>query len=188
MPARDARSRLIADLESRCNDAQMDTAHIIVTHTPLYVWMVLGLLLFLGVRRLKPRRTHLAVAALAPAAFFIWSVVTAASLHFGGDSEAAIIAWPLAFLSGALSWSIRTVPGQHMCAAGSSNMQPRDCRSRCMRSSGLPATALGYGRGLCLRWWTLLPWRALSFRPLQPEEQWPTFFHHFSTLSAFRVV
>lgn len=87
----------------------MDTAHVIVTHTPLYVWVVLVLLLFLGVRRLKPRRTHLALAALAPVGFFIWSVATAGLLFFGGDKEAAIVAWPLAFLSGALSGPIRTV-------------------------------------------------------------------------------
>jgi hypothetical protein len=88
----------------------MDIPHIIVTHTPLYVWVVLVLLLFLGVRRLKPRRTHLALAALAPAGFFVWSVATAASLFFGGDKGAAIVAWPLAFLGGALSRPIRTVP------------------------------------------------------------------------------
>jgi len=88
----------------------MDTAHIIVRHTPLYVWVVLALLLFLGLRRLKPRRTHLALAALAPAGFFVWSVATAGLLFFGGDKGAAIVAWPLAFLGGALSGPIRTVP------------------------------------------------------------------------------
>ena len=88
----------------------MPTAHIIATHMPLYVWLVLALLLFLGVRRLKPRRTHLAVAALAPAGFFVWSVATAGLLFFGGDRGAAIVAWPLAFLGGALSGPIRTVP------------------------------------------------------------------------------
>jgi hypothetical protein len=88
----------------------MDTLHIIVTHTPLYVWVVLALLLFLGIRRLKPRRTHLALAALAPAGFFVWSIATAASLFFAGDKGAAMAAWPVAFLGGALSGPIRTVP------------------------------------------------------------------------------
>jgi hypothetical protein len=88
----------------------MDIAHIILTHTPLYVWMILALLLVLGIRRLRPRRTHLALAALAPAAFFIWSVATAAALFFGGHQDAAIVAWPLAFIGGALSGPIRTVP------------------------------------------------------------------------------
>jgi hypothetical protein len=88
----------------------MDTLHIIVTHTPLYVWVVLTLLLFLGIRRLKPRRTHLALAALAPAGFFVWSAATAATLFFDGDKGALMVAWPLAFLSGVLSGRIRTVP------------------------------------------------------------------------------
>jgi hypothetical protein len=88
----------------------MDTAHIIITHTPLYVWLILVLLLFLGGRRLKPRRTHLAVAALAPAGFFVWSVATAGLLFFGGEKGAAMVAWPLAFLCGALSGPIRSVP------------------------------------------------------------------------------
>jgi hypothetical protein len=44
----------------------MKTASIIIAHTPVYVWLILALLMFLGVRRLKPRRTHLALAALAP--------------------------------------------------------------------------------------------------------------------------
>ncbi|PSJ41921.1 hypothetical protein [Allosphingosinicella deserti] len=88
----------------------MGTAYIILTHTPLYVWVLLVLLLFLGARRLKERRTHLALAALAPASFFVWSVATAALLFFGGDKAAASIAWPLAFLGGALSGPIRTVP------------------------------------------------------------------------------
>ena len=87
----------------------MQIAHIIVTHTPLYVWLVLALLLFLGIRRLRPRRTHLAVAALAPAGFFVWSVATAGWLFLGGEKGAAIVAWPLAFLGGALSAPVRTV-------------------------------------------------------------------------------
>jgi hypothetical protein len=81
----------------------MDIAYVIVSHTPLYVWVVLVLLIFLGVRRLKPRRTHLALAVLAPLGFFIWSVVGARLLFFGEDKL-------LAFLSGALSSPVRTVP------------------------------------------------------------------------------
>ncbi|HEX9953641.1 MAG TPA: hypothetical protein VGB48_00290 [Allosphingosinicella sp.] len=88
----------------------MFIARIIIDHTPIYVWVVLALLIFLGARRLKPRRTHLAVAALAPAGFFIWSVSAAALLFIGGHQGAAIIAWPVAFLSGAFSGPIRTVP------------------------------------------------------------------------------
>jgi hypothetical protein len=85
------------------------TVRIILTHTPLYVWGILALLLFIGIRRLKPRRTHLAVAALAPAGFIAWSVATAILLFLGGN-QAAAMAWPVAFLAGAASGPIRTVP------------------------------------------------------------------------------
>jgi hypothetical protein len=88
----------------------METATIIATHTPAYVWVVLALLLFLGIRRLKPRRTHLALAALAPFGFLTWSVVVAGLLFSGGDKGTAVIAWAVAFLTGALSGPIRTVP------------------------------------------------------------------------------
>ncbi|HEX8258046.1 MAG TPA: hypothetical protein VF589_10465 [Allosphingosinicella sp.] len=93
----------------------METASIIATHTPVYVWLVLALLLFLGVRRLKPRRTHLALAAPAPLGFLTWSVLAAGLLFFGGDKETSVVAWGVAFLTGALSGPIRTVPSpKHM--------------------------------------------------------------------------
>jgi hypothetical protein len=87
----------------------METARIIILHTPIYVWVLLVLLLFLGVRRLKPRRTHLALAALAPMGFFTWSILAAGLLFFGGAKGTALVAWPVAFLAGALSGPIRTV-------------------------------------------------------------------------------
>jgi hypothetical protein len=88
----------------------METASIIAGHTPVYVWLVLALLLFLGVRRLKPRRTHLALAALAPLGFLTWSVLTAGFLFLDQGKGTAVVAWGLAFLVGALSGHIRTVP------------------------------------------------------------------------------
>jgi hypothetical protein len=88
----------------------METAGIIVTHTPLYVWLLLALLLVLGARRLKARRAHLAVAALAPVSFLAWSLVSAAMLLSSGDEGAVAVAWSVAFLAGALSGPIRTVP------------------------------------------------------------------------------
>jgi hypothetical protein len=88
----------------------MKTASIIIAHTPVYVWLILALLIFLGVRRLKPRRTHLALAALAPFGFFTWSVLAAGLLFIGGANVTAVIAWAAAFLTGALSGPIRTVP------------------------------------------------------------------------------
>lgn len=88
---------------------RMDTAYLIVTYTPPYVWVLFVLLLFLGARRLKPRRTHLALAALAPMGFFTWSVVAAGLLSHGGERGTVVVAWAVAFLAGALSGPIRTV-------------------------------------------------------------------------------
>lgn len=88
----------------------METTRIIMLHTPTYVWVFLVLLLFLGVRRLKERRTHLALAALAPMGFFTWSAFAAGLLFFSGETGTALIAWPVAFWAGALSGPIRTVP------------------------------------------------------------------------------
>ena len=41
----------------------LDLLRRIVAGTPPYVWLILALLLAIGVRRLKPRRTPLALAA-----------------------------------------------------------------------------------------------------------------------------
>ena len=76
----------------------METTRIILLPTPIYVWVLFALLLFLGVCRLRPRRTHLALAALAPMGFFTWSASTAGLLFFGGGKGSALVAWPIAFL------------------------------------------------------------------------------------------
>jgi len=88
----------------------MEAARIIITHTPPYVWVLLVLLIILGVRRLKPRRTHLALAALAPVSFFIWSIIAAGLSIHGGNEGTAVIAWAVPFMLGALSGPLRTVP------------------------------------------------------------------------------
>jgi hypothetical protein len=50
------------------------------------------------------------IAALAPFGFLTWSVVAAGLLFSGGDKGTAVIAWAVAFLIGALSGPLRTVP------------------------------------------------------------------------------
>lgn len=89
---------------------RMETAWIIVTHTPAYVWLVFLLLLVMGGRRLKPRRTHLALAALAPGGFLIWSLSTAAMMLLAANPWPVLTCWGLAFAIGAASRPIRTVP------------------------------------------------------------------------------
>jgi hypothetical protein len=90
--------------------ALMEIARIIITHTPAYVGLVFLLLLVMGVRRLKPRRTHLALAALAPAGFLIWSLSTAAMMLLTEDPWPALASWGLGFALGVASRPIRTVP------------------------------------------------------------------------------
>jgi hypothetical protein len=82
---------------------------ITLAHTPVYVWAVLALLVVLGVRRLRPRQTHLAKAALAPAGFFIWSMATAALMFGRLDAWAVVACWGIPFAAGAASGRVRTV-------------------------------------------------------------------------------
>ena len=64
----------------------------------------------MGVRRLKPRRTHLAMAALAPAGFLIWSISAAALMLFHLQPWVVLACWGVAFAAGAGSGRVRTVP------------------------------------------------------------------------------
>ena len=113
-PITDLRTQLplvIAEVENRCEDeTQMSIVRVIVTHTPIYVWVVFVLLLVMGVRRLSPRRTHLAMAALAPVGFFVWSLATAASMFLHLNAWTLVAFWGIAFAAGAGSGRIRTVP------------------------------------------------------------------------------
>lgn len=82
----------------------------IFAHTPSYVWALLALLLVMGFRRLRQRRTHLALAAIAPLGSLVWSLVTAASLFAHLHPLAILSCWGIAFAAGAGSARIRTVP------------------------------------------------------------------------------
>jgi hypothetical protein len=88
----------------------MEIARIIIEHTPVYVWLVLLLLLVMGGRRLKPRRTHLALAAVAPGGFLVWSLSTAAMMSLASGPWPVLACWGLGFALGAASGPIRTVP------------------------------------------------------------------------------
>lgn len=81
-----------------------------LTRTPPYVWAILALLLFLGIRRLKPRRIPLRVAAAAPIGFLAWSLFTLVSLTSQGDPIPVLGTGAIGLLAGAASASIRTVP------------------------------------------------------------------------------
>lgn len=67
----------------------MDIAHRILSGTPTFVWFILAGLLMLGVRRLSPRRTHIAVAAAAPIDFTAWRLATIACFRSGACRSVA---------------------------------------------------------------------------------------------------
>ena len=74
----------------------------VLANTPPWVWGVLVLLVVLGVRRLKPRRTHLALAALAPLAFIVWSL-TGTAIAARGSAGLVAAVWAGALVLGALT-------------------------------------------------------------------------------------
>lgn len=81
-----------------------------LTRTPPYVWAILAFLMFLGIRRLKPRRIPLRIAAAAPIGFFAWSLATVVSLASRGDPLPVLATAILALIVGAASARIRNVP------------------------------------------------------------------------------
>jgi hypothetical protein len=80
----------------------------VLAHTPLYVWLFLAAALMLGARRLKPRRTHFAVAALPPTLFMILGLWFAASVEAPFLCVAG--AWGASFTLGAATCPLRLVP------------------------------------------------------------------------------
>lgn len=81
---------------------------VVLANTPTYVWLLLAAALMLGARRLKPRRTHFAVAALPPALFMAMGLWFAASVEAPFSSVAA--SWATSFTLGAATSPLRLVP------------------------------------------------------------------------------
>lgn len=75
----------------------------VLGNTPPWVWGVLMLLVVLGVRRLKPRRTHLLVAALAPTAFTAWSLTGVLAAAQGVSTALVAAVWASALILGGLT-------------------------------------------------------------------------------------
>ena len=87
----------------------LDLLRRIVAGTPPYVWLILALLLAIGVRRLKPRRTPLAVAAAAPIGFTAWTSATIAGTLAAGDGGTVVAITLAAAAVGFLSGPFRLV-------------------------------------------------------------------------------
>ena len=88
----------------------MELASRILAGTPPWVWAVLGLLIVLGVRRLRPRRTHLAIAALAPTAFTLWSLTAVAAAARVGSTALVLGVWAAALAAGACTVLVHRGP------------------------------------------------------------------------------
>jgi hypothetical protein len=95
----------------------MNYVELILRNTPAWVFAVFGLLVFLGWRRLRPRRMTLYRAMAAPAVFFAWSAWSAAAAVSGSpDGWMAAPLWLASFLAGWWSCRVRVggAPPQHL--------------------------------------------------------------------------
>lgn len=79
---------------------------LVVQNTPVWVYGIFALLLYLGLSRLRPRRSHLLRALLAPLAFFVWSLWSAVSAATTSAQPQLVgLIWLALFLLG--WWSCR---------------------------------------------------------------------------------
>lgn len=87
-----------------------DYVPIVLGRTPIWVWVVLALLITLGIRRLKPRRTRLVVAAIAPVAFAIWSLMGVYAAARSGSAATVLAVWAVSGALGAMSALVHRGP------------------------------------------------------------------------------
>lgn len=83
---------------------------LIATRTPWWAYALLALLAYLGLRRLRQKRSSLVKAGLAPSAFAAWSVLTALSLARDNGPALVSAIWITGALLGAATGPIRLVP------------------------------------------------------------------------------
>jgi len=71
----------------------------IVAGTPVWVWPLLALLVFLGIRALRPTTAPIWRIAILPAIFFVWGLISLFNLH--GFALSRSLPWAVAFVGGA---------------------------------------------------------------------------------------
>ncbi len=59
----------------------MDLLGNIFSHTPVWVWVILALLIFLGVQASRPRTVRLLRILITPAVFIVWGIVSLTTKH-----------------------------------------------------------------------------------------------------------
>ncbi|MBD0274606.1 MAG: hypothetical protein ICV73_22085 [Acetobacteraceae bacterium] len=90
--------------------ATFEIVWIVASRTPWWVYALFAFLLYLGLRRLRPKRNRLWVAALAPGGFLLWSAVAAAALTRAEPAGLVAATWGTGFVLGAASAPVRLVP------------------------------------------------------------------------------
>ena len=88
----------------------LEIVWIVASRTPWWVYALLAFLLYLGLRRLRPKRNRLWVAALAPGGFLVWSALAAAALTRHEAAALVAATWGTGFVLGAASAPVRLVP------------------------------------------------------------------------------
>jgi hypothetical protein len=70
----------------------------IITNTPIWVWVLLAYLLFIGIRALRPGTAPLWRIAIMPMIFFVWGLASLYSMHGLGLSR--VLPWAVALVAG----------------------------------------------------------------------------------------
>lgn len=70
----------------------------IITNTPIWVWVLLAYLLFVGIRALRPGTAPLWRVAIMPIIFFVWGLASLYTLH--GLGLTRMLPWAAALVGG----------------------------------------------------------------------------------------
>ena len=70
----------------------------IVANTPIWVWVLLAYLLFIGIRALRPATAPLWRVAVLPTVFFVWGLFSLYQLH--GLALVRVMPWAAALVGG----------------------------------------------------------------------------------------
>lgn len=70
----------------------------IVANTPVWVWVLLAYLLFIGIRALRPATVPLWRVAILPAVFFVWGLYSLYQMH--GLALVRVLPWAAALIGG----------------------------------------------------------------------------------------
>ncbi|MBX9615885.1 MAG: hypothetical protein K2X25_09850 [Caulobacteraceae bacterium] len=79
---------------------------LVLRQTPFWVWAVLSMLVFLGIRRLRTRTTTLLMMSVTPGIFLVWSLVSAVAFWRGDGGLLAAGLWPSFLLLGLASFRL----------------------------------------------------------------------------------